>query len=281
MEQTGMADWNQENKGGFSMIKSSAAPHPENTLLDIENLEVSLGGFKALRGLNMTLKPGDLRFLIGPNGAGKTTLLDAICGKVKPSRGRIRFKQVIDLTRHQEHRIAQFGIGRKFQTPSIFAALTVLENLTLAMRQSRRLLHSLLSAQTSGQKERLAATLRLIDLEDKAREKAGALSHGEKQWLEIGMLLMQEPELLLLDEPAAGMTDSETEKTGELLHKINASKTVIVVEHDMEFVRRFARTVTVMHEGTVLCEGTMEQVQNNERVAEVYLGRRGERNAEH
>ncbi|MCZ8522335.1 MULTISPECIES: urea ABC transporter ATP-binding protein UrtD [Paenibacillus] len=247
-------------------------------IVRVEKLEVSFDGFKAIRGLDFALSAGELRFLIGPNGAGKTTLLDVLCGKVKPSKGQVLFKGQTDLARHQEHQIAQLGIGRKFQAPSIFITLTVQENLLLSMRQKRGLLSTLVAKTTPEQRERLHHYLGMIGLTDKAKEKAGSLSHGEKQWLEIGMLLIQEPELLLLDEPAAGMTDSETEKTGELLHRISDKQTVVVVEHDMEFVRQFAKTVTVMHEGSVLCEGTMEEVQNNDRVAEVYLGRRGERN---
>ncbi|NOU91632.1 urea ABC transporter ATP-binding protein UrtD [Paenibacillus sp. LMG 31456] len=250
-------------------------------LVRIEQLEVDFDGFKAIRGLDFSLQRGELRFLIGPNGAGKTTLLDVLCGKVKPSKGNVRFKSTIDLTKHQEHQIAQLGIGRKFQAPSIFITLTVLENLLLSMRQKRGLLSSLVAKTTSSQRERIKYYLQMIGLEHKSQDKAGSLSHGEKQWLEIGMLLIQEPELLLLDEPAAGMTDSETEKTGELLHKISDNQTIIVVEHDMEFVRQFAKTVTVMHEGSVLCEGTMEDIQNDDKVAEVYLGRRGVRDAEH
>ncbi|UUZ83985.1 urea ABC transporter ATP-binding protein UrtD [Paenibacillus sp. P26] len=246
-------------------------------LISVQELEVDFDGFKAIRGLNFRLDPGELRFLIGPNGAGKTTLLDVLCGKVKPSKGRALFKGHTDLTRHQEHQIAQLGIGRKFQAPSIFITLTVQENLLLSMRQKRGLLSTLVAKTTADQREKLHYYLELIGLGGKLKEKAGALSHGEKQWLEIGMLLIQEPELLLLDEPAAGMTDSETEKTGELLHRISDRQTVVVVEHDMEFVRRYAKQVTVMHEGTVLREGTMEEIQNDDKVAEVYLGRRVER----
>ncbi|MCZ8517515.1 urea ABC transporter ATP-binding protein UrtD [Paenibacillus filicis] len=246
-------------------------------IISARQLEVDFDGFKAIRGLDFTLHPGELRFLIGPNGAGKTTLLDVLCGKVKPSKGRVLFKGYTDLARHQEHQIAQLGIGRKFQAPSIFVTLTVQENLLLAMRQQRGLLSTLVAKTTAEQRSKLHDYLEMIGLTSKQKEKAGALSHGEKQWLEIGMLLIHEPELLLLDEPAAGMTDSETEKTGELLHRISDRQTVVVVEHDMEFVRRFAKTVTVMHEGMVLREGSMQEVQRDERVAEVYLGRRVER----
>ncbi|MGF9714862.1 MULTISPECIES: urea ABC transporter ATP-binding protein UrtD [Paenibacillus] len=246
-------------------------------IIRVEELEVSFDGFKAIRGLNFSLEAGELRFLIGPNGAGKTTLLDVLCGKVKPSKGKVLFKGQTDLSKYQEHQIAQLGIGRKFQAPSIFGTLTVEENMLLSMRQKRGLLSTLLAKTTKEQRSRLQQDLEMIGLAGKAKDKAGSLSHGEKQWLEIGMLLIQEPELLLLDEPAAGMTDSETEKTGELLHRINSRQTVVVVEHDMEFVRRFAKTVTVMHEGTVLREGSMQDIQEDDKVAEVYLGKRGER----
>jgi len=261
------------------MIQSSARKETAADLVRVEQLEVDFDGFKAIRGLDFSLQPGELRFLIGPNGAGKTTLLDVLCGKVKPSRGKVAFKHM-DLAKYQEHQIAQLGIGRKFQAPSIFVTLTVLENLLLSMRQKRGLLSSLITKTTPEQRDRIKYYMQMIGLAEKAKQVAGSLSHGEKQWLEIGMLLIQEPELLLLDEPAAGMTDSETEKTGELLHKISSRQTVIVVEHDMEFVRNYAKTVTVMHEGTVLREGTMEEIQNDAKVAEVYLGRRGEHNAD-
>lgn len=258
----------------------SKLPSKQQTaILIAEQLEVDFDGFKAIRNLNFSLQPGELRFLIGPNGAGKTTLLDAICGKVKPSQGQIAFKQKIDLTKHQEHHIAQLGIGRKFQAPSVFTQLSVIENLELSMKQKRSIFASFKSRITSAEKDLIFARLEMIGLADKAYDQATSLSHGEKQWLEIGMLLMQEPELLLLDEPAAGMTDKETEKTGELLHTIATNQSVIVVEHDMDFVREFAKTVTVMHEGHVLREGTMDEIQNDAKVAEVYLGRRGEHSA--
>jgi urea transport system ATP-binding protein len=261
----------------MSLTDTSPRKDQSRSIIRVEQLEVDFDGFKAIRGLNFSLEAGELRFLIGPNGAGKTTLLDVLCGKVRPSKGRVLFKEQIDLVKHQEHQIAQLGIGRKFQAPSIFVTLTVQENLLLSMRQKRGLLSSLLAKTTTEQREKVLHYLEMIGLTDKAKEKAGSLSHGEKQWLEIGMLLIQEPELLLLDEPAAGMTDSETAKTGELLHRISDRQTVVVVEHDMEFVRHFAKTVTVMHEGSVLCEGSMEQIQQDDKVAEVYLGRRGER----
>lgn len=265
------------------MLNSSVAAEtlPPQRLLLVEGLEVDFDGYKALRRLDFTVSERELRFLIGPNGAGKTTLLDVICGKVKPSEGKVVFKDRYDLAKHQEHQIAELGIGRKFQAPSIFATLTVLENLTLALRQKHGLLRVLFAKPSTEQRDRLISGLSTIGLRDKAKLQAGSLSHGEKQWLEIGMLLMQEPELLLLDEPAAGMTDEETEKTGELLDRIARKQTVLVVEHDMEFVRRFAHKVSVLHEGSLLKEGTMEDIQADEQVAEVYLGRRGERDAHH
>jgi urea transport system ATP-binding protein len=248
-------------------------------ILRCEEIVVDFDGFKALQGMNFTLRQGELRFLIGPNGAGKTTLLDVICGKVKPVSGRVLFRGEIDLTKRREHQIAQLGIGRKFQAPSIFPSLTVREHLEIAMRQDRGVFATLRAKTTSEEEDRIAAQLRMIGLEAKAGRKAGSLSHGEKQWLEIGMMLMQEPEVLLLDEPAAGMTDRETEKTGMLLREIARKRSVVVVEHDMEFVRNFASSVTVMHEGRLLAEGSVDEVQRDERVAEVYLGRRRDADA--
>ncbi|SDS79255.1 urea ABC transporter ATP-binding protein [Paenibacillaceae bacterium GAS479] len=245
-------------------------------ILRCEDITVSFDGFKAVQGMNLELKKSGLRFLIGPNGAGKTTLLDAICGKVKPSGGRIVFQDGIDLARRKEHQIAELGIGRKFQAPSIFPTLTVEENLELAIRQKRGVLATLRTRMLSSERRLIRTRLEGIGLGGKGTLRAGGLSHGEKQWLEIGMMLMQEPSLLLLDEPAAGMTDRETDKTGELLQEIARERAVVVVEHDMEFVRNFASIVTVMHEGRLLMEGTMDQVQADERVAEVYLGKRRE-----
>lgn len=260
---------------------SAAARLESEGILQTEDLEVEFDGFKALRGVRFTLNRGELRFLIGPNGAGKTTLLDVFCGKVKPSKGKVLFNGSVDLSRYPEHRIARLGVGRKFQAPSVFTQLTVLDNLLLAMKQKKGLFDVLAAKTGIKHREELVEYAKQVGLEEKLGTKAGALSHGEKQWLEIGMLLVQEPEVLLLDEPAAGMTDAETEKTGELLHVISSEQSVIVVEHDMDFVRRFARSVTVMHEGTVLTEGTMEEIQSDPRVAEVYLGRRKEHHAEH
>ncbi|MFZ5596872.1 MAG: urea ABC transporter ATP-binding protein UrtD [Bacillota bacterium] len=251
------------------------------TIIYLENLTVDFDGFKAIEGLNSCVFYGELRFLIGPNGAGKTTLLDVICGRVKPARGRVIFKEDIEICKKQEQEIARLGIGRKFQTPAVFANLTVFENLELSIQKDRGILSAMLNSLTDEQREKIFSCLKTIGLDEKAGVKAGSLAHGEKQWLEIGMLLIQEPELLLLDEPVAGMTKKETEKTGELLRSIARDRSVIVVEHDMEFVRRFAEKVTVMHEGKILCEGTMDEVQNDSRVIEVYLGRGCENNVEH
>jgi urea transport system ATP-binding protein len=241
--------------------------------LSAEGLEVEFDGIRAIRGMDFRMEQGEMRFIIGPKGAGKTTFLDAVCGKVKPSRGRLLYRGAHDLTKFGDQQITRLGIGRKLNS-SIFASLTVFENLLLSMRQSRRLLHSLLERTTSENNDRIVAILRLIGLENKAKAAARSLSAGEKQWLEIGMLLMQDPDLLLLDEPMVGMTDLETEKTGELLLRINEQKSLIVVEQDLEFVRKFARRVTIMHEGSILTEGSMNEVQNDERVAAAFMGKR-------
>lgn len=246
----------------------------ESAILQCDDVTVEFDGFKAIQGMSLKLLKGELRFLIGPNGAGKTTMLDVICGKVRPSAGQVTFDGKIDITRKKEHQIAELGIGRKFQAPSIFPSMTVAENLEIAMRQKRSVFATLFAKIKSEESDRLHGQLQMIGLQDKASWRAGGLSHGEKQWLEIGMMLLQEPEVLLLDEPVAGMTDKETDKTGELLHEISSKRSVVVVEHDMEFVRSFASKVTVMHEGKLLKEGSMDEVQSDERVAEVYLGKR-------
>ena len=246
----------------------------ESVILQCSEVTVDFDGFKAVQGMNFKLEKGELRFLIGPNGAGKTTMLDVICGKVKPAAGKVMFGGSVDITRKKEHQIAELGIGRKFQTPSIFASLTVVENLEIAMKQHRGVFAAMRAKMRAEDHERIEAQLSMIGLENKGDWRAGGLSHGEKQWLEIGMMLLQEPEILLLDEPVAGMTDNETEKTGELLQEIRMTQSIVVVEHDMEFVRSFASKVTVMHEGKLLKEGSMEEVQRDDRVAEVYLGKR-------
>ena len=248
-------------------------------VLSLEKVTVSFDGFRAVKEMDFSLTEGELRFLIGPNGAGKTTLLDAICGKVKPASGKMLYypehrAEPIDIARKEEHRIAELGIGRKFQAPSVFSNLTVRDNMEIAMSQKRGIMAALFAKTTAEQREMIERELELIGLADKASWRAGNLSHGEKQCLEIGMMLIQGPRVLLLDEPVAGMTDRETDKTGELLQEIAKKRTVVVVEHDMEFVRKFSSRVTVMHEGSLLAEGTIEEVRADARVAEVYLGKK-------
>jgi urea transport system ATP-binding protein len=253
---------------------------PRGSIIYLEDVTVEFDGFRALRELNFFMDHRELRVVIGPNGAGKTTLLDVISGKVRPTAGRVIFGKDTDLLGRRENEIAALGIGRKFQTPSIFANLTVWENLELSLaRPSKGVFATLRSRLDSGQREDVALVLDTIGLGDKARERAGGLSHGEKQWLEIGMVIVQQAELLLVDEPVAGMTDEETERTARLLQAVAQDRAVLVIEHDMEFVRSIARTVTVLHEGSVLCEGPVEQVQRDERVMEVYLGRSREQEA--
>ena len=240
-------------------------------ILQVEGVTVSFDGFTVLDDLHFAMDDGELRFLIGPNGAGKTTLLDIITGKTRPERGRVIFDGAIDLRRLSEHQIVRHGIGRMFQTTAIFPSLSVFENMEVAVgftSSPARLLRAL----PVGQAEKIARTLDLIGLTARAGVRAGTLAHGEKQWLEIGMLLVQEPKVLLLDEPVAGMTRRERDRTGELLRTIAQERAVLVVEHDMTFVRQFATTVTVLHLGKVLCEGPMEVVQSDPRVIEVYLG---------
>ena len=247
---------------------------PGGSIIYLEDVTVDFDGFKALNALNFFMDYKELRVVIGPNGAGKTTLLDVISGKVQPSGGRVIFGRNTDLVGRRENEIAGLGIGRKFQTPSIFANLTVRENLELALaRSSKGVLGTLRARLSGGQRDRVDATLESIGLLEQAGDRAGGLSHGEKQWLEIGMVMVQDAELLLVDEPVAGMTDEETEKTGRLLKGVAEERAVLVIEHDMEFVRSIARTVTVLHEGSVLCEGPVDQVQRDARVMEVYLGR--------
>ncbi len=244
----------------------------KETILSSKKVTVDFDGFKAVNEMDLSLEKGEIRFLIGPNGAGKTTMLDCLCGKVRPSQGSITFRGEIELTNKSEHQIARLGIGRKFQAPSVFVDLTVEENMQLSMHRSKGVLHLLRAKQTRDERERLTERLEMIGLQDKRHVRAGALSHGEKQWLEIGMILMLEPHVVLLDEPVAGMSDEETYKTGELLRRIAHDRSIMIVEHDMEFVRQFASKVTVMHEGKLLKEGTMDEVQSDRRVAEVYLG---------
>ncbi len=242
-------------------------------ILYLEDITVSFDGFKALNKLTLTIERGELRCIIGPNGAGKTTMMDVITGKTRPDEGSAFFGQTFDLRRLPETEIARLGIGRKFQKPTVFENHTVFENLELAMKTDKRVRPTLLARLTAAQRDLIDRTLRTIRLDGQTQRLAGQLSHGQKQWLEIGMLLVQEPELILLDEPVAGMTDAETERTAELILELEGSHSIMVVEHDMEFVSRIARQVTVLHEGSVLAEGAMAQVQANERVIEVYLGR--------
>jgi urea transport system ATP-binding protein len=242
-------------------------------ILYLDDITVSFDGFKALNALSLTIERGELRCIIGPNGAGKTTMMDVITGKTRPDSGTAFFGQTFDLTRLPETEIARLGIGRKFQKPTVFESHTVFENLELAMKTDKRVRASLLAKLTVAQRDLVARTLKTIRLDGAEGRLAGSLSHGQKQWLEIGMLLMQEPELILLDEPVAGMTDAETARTAELILELAGQHSVVVVEHDMDFVGRIARTVTVLHEGSVLAEGSMAAVQADERVIEVYLGR--------
>ena len=255
------------------VIEPGAVDLAHGAILYLEEISVSFDGFKALNKLSLMIETGELRCIIGPNGAGKTTMMDVITGKTRADTGTAFFGQNIDLARLSEAEIAHAGIGRKFQKPTVFEAHSVFENLELAMKVDKRVRHSLAVELDSAQRDKIAATLSLIHLGDSADRLAGLLSHGQKQWLEIGMLLMQEPQLLLLDEPVAGMTDEETERTAELCNTLAGRHSLVVVEHDMDFVTRIARKVTVLHEGSVLAEGSMDTVQNDPRVIEVYLGR--------
>lgn len=243
------------------------------SILYLDAVSVTFDGYKALRELSFYVDKGEMRAIIGPNGAGKTTMMDVVTGKTRPDRGTVLFKESIDLTRHDEADIARLGIGRKFQKPTVFESHTVFTNLELVLKGERDLFRSLLFKLSPEQKDRIDQVLGIVRLREHAHRLAGELSHGQKQWLEIGMLLVQDPELLLVDEPVAGMTDAETEATGELLREIAKGHSVVVVEHDMEFVRSLNSRVTVLAEGAVLAEGSLEQVQNDQRVIEVYLGR--------
>jgi urea transport system ATP-binding protein len=242
-------------------------------ILYLDAISVSFDGFRALNELSLTIDDGELRCIIGPNGAGKTTMMDVITGKTRPDAGTVFFGQTIDLAQLSEAEIARAGIGRKFQKPTVFEQHSVSENLELAMKADKRVRRALRARLASADLDRIADTLELIQLDAVAGQPAGLLSHGQKQWLEIGMLLMQEPRLLLLDEPVAGMTDEETMRTAELCVSLAGRHSVVVVEHDMDFIARIARTVTVLHEGSVLAEGPMDVVQADPRVIEVYLGR--------
>ena len=244
-----------------------------DTLLYLDGVSVSFDGFRALDTLSLVLAPGEMRAVIGPNGAGKTTMMDVITGKTRPDRGSVVFGAATDLTRLDEAAIASLGIGRKFQKPTVFEPLSVWDNLLLALAGDRRPRFTLRARETAAERARIEGVLETTRLGPHRRRLAGSLSHGQKQWLEIGMVLAQEPRLLLVDEPVAGMTDAETEQTAELLREINRTRSVVVVEHDMAFVRALGVKVTVLHEGRVLSEGTIDAVSADPHVVEVYLGR--------
>jgi len=244
-----------------------------SALLYLDGVTVSFDGFKALNKLSFAIEPGEMRAIIGPNGAGKTTMMDVVTGKTRPDAGEVMFDGLHNLTRLDETEIAELGIGRKFQKPTVFDSHSVFNNIELALKSDRRARASLLWRETPTEHRRIDELLEIIRLTAVRDRLAGSLSHGQKQWLEIGMLLAQEPKLLLVDEPVAGMTDAETRQTAELLRQINRERTVVVVEHDMTFVRDLGVKVTCLHEGSVLAEGTIDQVSENERVVEVYLGR--------
>ena len=266
-------DWDSGTAELGHILQPGHLDLSHKVILYLEDITVSFDGFRALNKLSLTIDAGELRCIIGPNGAGKTTMMDVITGKTRPDEGTVFFGQTIDLTRLSEPEIAHAGIGRKFQKPTIFENHTVFENLELAMKTDKRVWRSLFAVLDSAAGDRIAETLQLIRLDGQANRLAGLLSHGQKQWLEIGMLLMQEPKLLLLDEPVAGMTDEETERTGELFISLAGRHSLVVVEHDMAFVKQLGGKVTVLHEGSLLAEGTLDQVQADERVIEVYLGR--------
>ncbi|MCP5003602.1 MAG: urea ABC transporter ATP-binding protein UrtD [Planctomycetes bacterium] len=246
----------------------------KETILYVEGVTVSFDGFLALKELSFYMNYGELRAMIGPNGAGKSTMLDVICGKTRATKGRVIFgKNDTNITKMLEQDIVKAGIGRKFQNPSIFSNLTVFENFELSLRKTKGVFYTLFTRKTSKDHEKIFSVLETVGLADKAHEMAGSLSHGEKQRVEIGMVVAQDPELVLLDEPVAGMSVKETESTAELILSISKNHSVLVIDHDMDFIKSIAQKVTVLHDGTVLCEGTMDEVQKDERVIEKYLGR--------
>ena len=249
------------------MVKGEQGP-----ILYVEDVTLSFDGFKALNALNLYVNKGELRCIIGANGAGKSTMMDVITGKLRPDQGSVYFGQNINLLKLSEPEIASCGVGRKFQKPTVFENHTVFQNLELAQRADKKALSTLFATLNSEQGDRIQDVLATIGLSELQDGQAGLLSHGQKQWLEIGVLLIQEPQLLLVDEPVAGMTPQETERTAELLTSLAGDHSVVVVEHDMEFVRSIAKTVTVLHQGSVLAEGSMSQIQNDQQVREVYLG---------
>ena len=272
------ADKNNTESGGRNastgrLIAPGEVDVTHGRILYLQDVSVSFDGFKAINKLSLDIAPGELRCIIGPNGAGKTTMMDIITGKTRPDEGTVFFGSTIDLLRHKEAEIAQLGIGRKFQKPTVFEQLTVFENLELALKTHKGVKASMFFRLDSVQSDRLADILVTIQLADGVNRLAGNLSHGQKQWLEIGMLLMQDPKLLLLDEPVAGMTDEETARTAELFLTLKGKHSLRVVEHDMSFIRTISEIVTVLCDGAVLAQGTLDQVQADERVVEVYLGR--------
>ncbi len=249
-----------------------------NSLLELSHISVSFEGFLALNDLNLLLEPGEIRAVIGPNGAGKTTFLDVITGKVKPTSGDVIFKGK-SIIGKREHKIARLGIGRKFQSPRVFENLTVYENLSIAVNKPKNPWSLLFGEQSQKQKDQINHLMNIVNLQSRRSIPAGSLSHGQKQWLEIAMLVGQDPDMLLVDEPVAGLTDEETELTADLLKSLTGEHTVLVIDHDMEFIRRLESTVTVLHQGHVLCEGTMNEIQQNPDVIEVYLGQTEEMNS--
>jgi urea transport system ATP-binding protein len=262
-----------ESAGVVHMARAGVLDASHKVILYLEGITVSFDGFRALNELTLYVDIGELRCIIGPNGAGKTTMMDVITGKTRPDSGTAFFGQTMDLTRMSEAEIAKAGIGRKFQKPTVFERHTVFENLELALAADRRARASLFARLDDAARDRIADMLRFIRLAEEAHRPAGLLSHGQKQWLEIGMLLVQEPKLLLLDEPVAGMSDDETERTAELIGSLAGKHSIVVVEHDMDFIARLGGKVTVLDEGAVLAEGSLDAVQNDPRVVEVYLGR--------
>lgn len=257
----------------MSMSEPVTSNKPAESILYLEGVSVSFDGFKALNSLNLIVRRGEMRAIIGPNGAGKTTMMDIVTGKTRPDTGRVLFGEDTNLTHLDEAEIANLGIGRKFQKPTVFESLTVFENLYLSLKSDRKMRANLFAHLRSEQRARIESYLETVRLIERCDDLAGDLSHGQKQWLEIGMLLAQEPELMLLDEPVAGMSDAETEQTAILLEEISRDHSLVVVEHDMEFVRNLDCVVSVLHEGRVIAEGTMDVVQADPRVIEVYLGR--------
>jgi urea transport system ATP-binding protein len=255
-----------DNSHNFGELKQG------DRILLVDGVTVSFDGFKALNNLSFSINYGELRCIIGANGAGKSTMMDVVTGKTTPDMGEVVFGQAINLLDMDEPAIAEVGIGRKFQKPTVFGGHTVFENLELAMRDDKRFFKTLFAKMNGEQKDKIDQTMELIGLKDLAYKESSILSHGQKQWLEIGMLLMQDPKLLLVDEPVAGMTPGEVEKTAEILTSLAGNHSVVVVEHDMEFIRSIAKKVTVLHEGSVLAEGSMSDIQNNDKVRKVYLG---------